>query len=142
MVQDRRSWRALIALLPAGALGLSIGLAAADAPATPAPDGGRASADESQSVARRLLAIRLSVSQVLSETAGNRSDLPETRLAEWGNGGWHNGGWGNGGWHNGGWGNGWHNGGWGNGGLLNNLVQPFVNPCPWGYGWLNGWRNG
>ena len=34
MAQDRRSARALAALLPAGALGLSVSLAAADAAAT------------------------------------------------------------------------------------------------------------
>src|SRR6478736_1255551 len=95
MTQDRRSARALAALLPAGAFGLSVSLAS-DALQQYAKDG------------EPFVAID-----------------PDKQLAWWGNGwhnggwgwhngGWHNGGWGNG-WHNGGWGNGWHNGGWGNG---------------------------
>ena len=39
MGQDRRTARALAALLPAGALGLSVSLASADAAATLASDG-------------------------------------------------------------------------------------------------------
>jgi hypothetical protein len=40
MAQDRRSARALAALLPAGAFGLSVSLASADATATASPDAG------------------------------------------------------------------------------------------------------
>src|SRR5258707_774590 len=120
MANDRRTLRALAALLPAGALGLSMSLAAADAGAARA-----AGADQpaSTSVAQRLQSIRNSVSVVVNEAAKDSDDASVDRdiqLAGWGNGGgrnggWRNGGWGNGGWHNGGWGNGWHNGGWLNG---------------------------
>ncbi|TAJ42208.1 MAG: rSAM-associated Gly-rich repeat protein [Reyranella sp.] len=142
MTQDRRSLRALSALLPTGILGLSIGLASADGMAATS-SGERAMPKDSDSVALRLQAIRNSVSVVVQLPApvGDEAGLPEAepRLAWWGNGwhrgwGWHNGGWGNGGWHNGGWGNGgwgnggWHNGGWGNGGWHNG-------------GWGNGWHN-
>ena len=118
MAQDRRSLSALAALLPAGALGLSISLAAADAAATTAPDASSVSIQNSRPVASRLQAIRESVSVVV-KTDATESEAPsvtggKTQLAWWGNGGWRNGGWrnggwGNGGWHNGGWGNGWHN---------------------------------
>ena len=140
MTRDRRSLRALAALLPAGALGLSISLAAADAQATVSPNTGTKSAD---SVAVRLQTIRNSVSNVLSETAkkGDTSSTKEdgTRLAQWGNG-WHNGGWGNNGWSN----NGWGNNGWGNGTVIPlplplPLLTPFGNN--WGNGWNNGWHN-
>ena len=122
MTQDRRSLRALSALLPSGILGLSISLASADSLA--ATSTGERTSKDPGSVALRLQAIRNSISVVVkpigdgTETADGE---PETQLAWWGNGwhrgwGWHNGGLGYGGWHNGGWGNGgWHNGGWGNG---------------------------
>jgi len=142
MARDRRSLCGLAALLPAGALGLSISLASAGAQAKAAPDSDNAVADRSDLVALRLQAIRISVSEALSQATEDKENLstePETQLTWWGNGGWRNGGWrnggwGNGGWHNGGWGNGWHNG-WGNGGLLNQLFNP------WGNGWHNGWHN-
>jgi rSAM-associated Gly-rich repeat protein len=134
MAQDRRTLSALAALLPAGTLGLSVSLAAADANATAADP----AAKKPGSVAERLQAIRESVSGVLSETPDVDNRFlkvdPDKRLAWWGNGwhnGWHNGGWGNGGWHNGGWGN----GGWGNG------LLPFIFGSPWGNGWHNGWHN-
>ena len=127
MTQDRRSLRALSALLPTGILGLSVGLASADSMAATSSGDGSAQKDPG-SVALRLKAIRDSVSVVVNvpvEGTESPSGEPEARLAWWGHGwhrgwgwggGWHNGGWGNGGWHNGGWGNGgWHNGGWGNG---------------------------
>ncbi len=124
MTQDRRSLRALSALLPSGILGLSIGLASADSMAATS-SGERTAPKDPGSVALRLQAIRNSVSVVVQvPKAGGEeqaSDDDNVQLAWWGNGwhrgwGWHNGGWGNGGWHNGGWGNGgWHNGGWGNG---------------------------
>ena len=110
MAQDRRSARALAALLPAGAFGFSVSLASADAAAALSSDGGR-QAKKPGEVAKELQAIRLSVSEALEKYAKDREPFvavdPETQLAWWGNG-WH-------GWHNGGWGNGWHNGGWGNG---------------------------
>ncbi|MDP1751376.1 MAG: GrrA/OscA1 family cyclophane-containing rSAM-modified RiPP [Reyranella sp.] len=123
MTEDRRSLRALAALLPSGILGLSMSLAAADASA--ATSTGNAPAKGTpESVALRLEAIRNSVSVVVTVPAveGETPDQAGPQLAWWGNGGWRNGG----GWHNGGWGNGgggWHNGGWGNG------------------GWHNGWHN-
>jgi len=133
MTQDRRSLRALSALLPSGILGLSISLASADSLAATS-SGERAAPKEPESVALRLQAIRNSVSVVvrIGTPAGEEpvsAEDGETQLAWWGNG-WHRGwGWHNGGWHNGGWGNGgWHNGGWGNGGWHNG-------------GWGNGWHN-
>jgi rSAM-associated Gly-rich repeat protein len=101
MSQSRRSVSVLAALLPAGVLGLSAGLASADANATAS-----AKVDTGQpSVAQRLQSLRDSVSGALSETPKNGEPFlkvdPEKRMAWWGNGGWHN--WGNG-WHNG-----WHN---------------------------------
>ena len=136
--KDRRSSEALAALLPAGVMGLSMALAAADATAatavTDAPNA-------SKSVAARLEAIRGSVSEAWKQAYEKSEPYvavdPETKLAWWGNGGWRNGGWRN--WGNGGWGNGWHNGGWnnwGNGGLLGGLLSPLIGN-PWG----NGWRN-
>jgi rSAM-associated Gly-rich repeat protein len=119
MANDRRTLRALAALLPAGALGLSMSLAAADANAARAEG---ADKPASTSVAQRLQSIRNSVSTVVNEAAKDSDDPSVDRdiqLAWWGNGGWRNGGW-----HN--WGNGWHNGGWGNGGWHN---------------WGNGWHN-
>jgi rSAM-associated Gly-rich repeat protein len=116
MGQDRRTARALAALLPAGALGLSVSLASADAAATLASDSG-AKANKPGNVAERLQAIRTSVSDAVGQYAVDGKPFvavePETQLAWWGNGGWRNGGWRNGGWGNGGWhnwGNGWHNG--------------------------------
>ena len=153
MTQDRRSLRALAALLPSGILGLSMTLAAADASATKSTPSEPAKGTP-ESVALRLEAIRNTVSVVVRiPMEGDKeqaSDDDNVQLAWWGNGwrngGWRNGGWGNGGlvggvlnglfggwgnggWRNGGWGNGgWHNGGWGNGGWHNG-------------GWHNGWHN-
>jgi len=118
MSNDRRKLRALAALLPAGALGLSMSLATADANASASPGEDRPALT---SVAKRLQSIRNSVSDVMTEVAKDTDDPTVDRdiqLAWWGNGGWRNGGWRNGGWFNGGWhnwGNGWHNGGWLNG---------------------------
>jgi rSAM-associated Gly-rich repeat protein len=127
MAQDRRSVRALAALLPAGALGLSVSLASADAAASLSQDNGP-DAKKPGEVAKRLQSIRLSVSDAMEKYARDGVPFvavdPETQLAWWGNGGWRNGGWRNGGWGNGG----WHN--WGNGGWHN-----------WGNGWHNGWLN-
>jgi rSAM-associated Gly-rich repeat protein len=116
MGQDRRTARALAALLPAGALGLSVSLASADAVATLASDGS-AQAKKPGNVAERLQSIRASVSDAVEQYGKDGKPFvavdPETQLAWWGNGGWRNGGWRNGGWGNGGWhnwGNGWHNG--------------------------------
>jgi rSAM-associated Gly-rich repeat protein len=121
MGQDRRTARALAVLLPAGALGLSVSLASADAAASLVSDG--AKAKEPANVAKRLQSIRTSVSDAVEQYGKDSKPFvavdPETQLAWWGNGGWRNGGWGNGGWHN------WGNGGWHN----------------WGNGWHNGWLN-
>jgi rSAM-associated Gly-rich repeat protein len=140
MAQDRRTLSALAALLPAGTLGLSVSLAAADAQAVATAD---PEVKKPASVAERLQAIRNSMSGVLSETPDDDGAFlkvdPDKRMAWWGNGGGH--GWGNGGgWHNGGWGNGWHNGGWGNGGWGNGLL-PLIFGSPFGNGWHNGWHN-
>ena len=146
--KDRRSSEALAALLPAGVMGLSMALAAADATAATAVSD---APNASKSVATRLEAIRGSVSEAWKQAYEKSEPYvaldPETKLAWWGNGGWRNGGWRNGGWGNGGWhnwgnggwhnwGNGWNNGGWnnwGNGGLIGGLLSPlFGSP---------GWRN-
>ena len=154
MTKDRRSLRALAALLPSGILGLSMSLAAADASAAKSSDSAPAKGTP-ESVALRLEAIRNSVSVIvripMDGDKEQASDDDNVRLAWWGNGwhnggwgnggllgdlfgGWHNGGWGNGGWRNGGWGNGgWHNGGWGNGGWHNGGWH--------NGGWHNGWHN-
>ena len=68
MAQDRRSARALAALLPAGALGLSVSLAAADAAATLA-SGNDAKAKRPGNVAERLQSIRGSVSDATAAGA-------------------------------------------------------------------------
>ncbi len=119
MTRNRSTLRVLAQLLPSGALGLSAGLAAADAAAaTTLETDGMAG-----SIAGRLEALRADVSGAIEQYRRDGTPFvavdPEQRLAWWGNGGWRNGGW-----HN--WGNGWHNGGWGNGG--------------WG-NWHNGWHN-
>lgn len=119
MSQRGRRVKILSAMLPAGALGMSIGLAQAavpgqQAPAGPGPD------DTANTVANRLQTIRDAVSAAAEHEATGGVKVEQnqdgTRQAWWGNGGW-----GNGGWHN--WGNGWHN--WGNG---------------W-HNWGNGWHN-
>jgi len=145
MSKQRRSVEALAALLPAGVMGLSIGLAAADAAASTTDTN---MPNERGSVAASLEAIRGSVSEAWKQAYEKSEPYvaldPETRLAWWGNGGWrnggwHNGGWRNAGWHNGGWGNGWHNGGWnnwGNGGLIGDILSPLFGSL-----WGNGWRN-
>jgi len=120
MAEDRRSSRALAALLPAGALGLSMSLAAADAAAL-ATEG--PATDAKESVAERLQSIREDVAAAIDSGERFLAYDAEEQFAWWGNGGWRNGGWRNwgNGWHNGGWGNGWGNGGWHN--------------------WGNGWHN-
>ena len=139
MAEDRRSVRALAALLPAGTLGLSVSLAAVDASAALSQG---SAADRPTEIAKRLQSIRETISDAAAQAAregGSHVTVdPAEQLAWWHNGGWgwHNHGWGlpgwgngwhNGGWHNGSWGNGWHNGGWGNG---------------WhNGGWGNGWHN-
>jgi len=138
MAQERRSVRALAALLPAGTLGFSVSLASADA--TAASSSG-APPSKLTEVAKRLQSIRETISDAAAQAAKEGGSFvkvdPEQQLAWWYNhgGGWHNGGAGLPGWHNGGgWGNGWHNGGygWHNGG--------------WGLPvWHNsgpGWHNG
>jgi rSAM-associated Gly-rich repeat protein len=124
---DRRTLTALAALLPAGTLGLSMSLAAADAKATAITD---PEATKPGSVSERLQSIRETVSGAIDEQRFLKVD-PEQRLAWWGNG-WHNGGWNN-----------WGNGGWGNGGLLAPLLgAPWGNGWNnWGNGWHNGWHN-
>jgi rSAM-associated Gly-rich repeat protein len=136
MSQDRRTLSALAALLPAGTLGLSIGLASADARASASAD---PEAKNPGAIHERLESIRRSVSTIVNEAPNGDEPFlkvdPDRKLAWWGNG-WHNGGWHNGGWHN--WGNGWSNGltvplpilPWANGGWNN-----------WGNGWHNGWHN-
>jgi rSAM-associated Gly-rich repeat protein len=123
MTRTRRMLKTLASLLPLGALGVSIALAAT--PAKPIIGSGNedaASRDVAgRDVAGRLRAIRAAVSEVTAEQAGLQPGDPNIQKAWWGN--WRPGWWGNGGWRN--WHNGWGNGGWGNGG--------------WGNG---GWGNG
>jgi rSAM-associated Gly-rich repeat protein len=118
MTTPRRTLKALAALLPLGAFGISVALAAAPAkPIAPETDDTSAKPD----VATRLAAVRTGVSQVIAGQEGLPPGDPNIVNAWWGNWrpGWGNGGWRNGGWRN--WGNGWRNGGWHN--------------------WSNFWRN-
>jgi len=120
MTTPRRTLKALAALLPLGAFGISVALAAAPAkPIAPQTDDSSAKPD----VATRLAAVRTGVSQVIAAQEGLPPGDPNIVKTWWGNWrpGWGNGGWRNwsNGWHN--WGNGWHNGGWHN--------------------WPNFWRN-
>jgi hypothetical protein len=123
----------LSALLPVGALGMSLILGAGGAEAAREMPGGPA-ASLASPVAERLAAIRDAVSDVTGGAAvpgdgverlawGNIGiNIPLPIWPVWNNWGnnWHNGwnNWGNNwhnGWHNGGWHNGgWHNGGWHN----------------------------
>ena len=133
MSAGHRYRKILAALLPAGALGMSIVLGSTGAQAArEIPAGSQASLAPPAPVSERLGAIRDAVSDVVRSEG--RVPLEGTERLAWGNIGiniplpfpfWSNGGWRNGGWRNGGWGNGgWHNG-WHN----------------WGNGWHNGWRN-
>ncbi|HET7879604.1 MAG TPA: GrrA/OscA1 family cyclophane-containing rSAM-modified RiPP [Acetobacteraceae bacterium] len=120
MTLRNRTLAALSVLLPAGAFGMSLALAAAPH-ATTEVDAA------SESVAARLQAIRAGVSTVTEELPVEPEADPNITKVWWGNGGWRP-GWGNGGWRPG-WGNGgWRNGGWRNGGWRNG-------------GWPNFWRN-
>jgi rSAM-associated Gly-rich repeat protein len=120
MTLRNRTLAVLSVLLPTGAFGMSLALAAAP------PAGGEAGA-ASESVAARLQAIRTGVSAVTQELPAEPEIDPNITKVWWGNGGWRP-GWGNGGWRPG-WGNGgWRNGGWRNGGWRNG-------------GWPNFWRN-
>ncbi|PNG25087.1 GrrA/OscA1 family cyclophane-containing rSAM-modified RiPP [Methylocella silvestris] len=126
-----RTLDALTVLLPAGALGVSVALAAVRAEALPVSGqsaaAGAVGSDEG--IAARLKAIRNGVSQIIGDQPDQQQNMvegyPNVLKAWWGNGwrrGWRNGGWHP--WRNGGWG--WRNGGW----------------APWRNGWRNGgWRN-
>ena len=137
-MSERHGYRRILsALLPAGALGMTVLLGASEVQAAReiAADP-QATSTPPASVSARLGAIRDAVTDVLR--AEGQAPLEGTQSVAWANIGvsipflfpfwnnWGNGGWGNGGWRNGGWRNGgWHNGGWHN----------------WGNGWHNGWRN-
>jgi rSAM-associated Gly-rich repeat protein len=117
MSASNRMFKALAALLPLGALGISTALASV--PARPATAVQTADAAQ-RGVAERLQSIRGAVSDAVAEGDVQPGD-PDVQKAQWlnwlpswRNGGWNNwrNGWGNGGWNN--WGNGWHNGGWRN----------------------------
>ena len=101
--------RALLQIMPAGAVGVSLLLgAAAPGDAVQHPADSLLSAADRSTVAERLAAIR----QAVSDVAGDADKLrPGEQQLAWGNwwrnGGWRNGGWGN--WRNGGWHNWWHN---------------------------------
>jgi rSAM-associated Gly-rich repeat protein len=121
---SRRTVKALAALLPLGALGVSVALAAA--PGQPAAPAQQDDAAE-RGVADRLQAIREAISEITAEQTDLEPGDPNIGKVQWlnfGGPGWRNGGWNNwrNGWRNGGWGNGgWRNGGWNN--------------------WHNAWRN-
>lgn len=119
MTSTRRALKAMISLLPLGALGISAALAAAPPKPMAMTSQNPAPAD----VAGQLQAIRNAVSQMTTEQAELEPDDPNIQKVWWGNWRprWFNGGWRNGGWRNGGWNNGWGNGGWNN--------------------WHNFWRN-
>jgi rSAM-associated Gly-rich repeat protein len=127
--------KALLIILPAGAVGASVLLALSSTDALAISNQSNNSPPSGESVATRLQEIRTGISD-MSGSATDPTDGTKAEPAWWGNGGWgrwhlgwRNGGWGNGGWGNGGWHN-WHNwgnGGWGNGG--------------WHNGWHNFWHN-
>lgn len=126
-----RTRRALATLLPAGILGASTLLGAAQATTLPAKRQVSDPADVTIDVAQRLADIRANVATTVADETASAPAANYPLLAwlnigggfGWRNGGWRN--WGNG-WHN--WGNGWHN--WGNG---------WHN---WGNGgWHNFWHN-
>jgi rSAM-associated Gly-rich repeat protein len=124
MISTRRMLKAVATLLPVGALGISVALAA-----VPGKEHMRTARQDTdaKAIADRLQAIRSVVSKITAEQAGLTPGDPNIEKVWWGNwhhgwGGWRNGGWG---WHNGG--GGWRNGGWRNGGWPN---------------WHNGWGNG
>ena len=137
MSTQNRISKALVALLPGGALGASILLALTSPSVSGARSSQAADPPVSANVSERLLAIRSAVSRMesSSESSGSAEFEPgDSGRAEptwWGNGGWGRWrlGWRNGGfgwpnwhnWHN--WGNGgrsgWGNGGWNNGGWHN-----------------------
>ncbi len=138
MSTSTRISKALLALLPNGALGASILLALTSPSIAEARSAPVADSPTATSVSERLLAIRSAVSRL--EASAQSSGSAEFATGEsgpaaptwWGNGGWGRWrmGWGNGGlgwpnWHN--WHN-WGNGGWGNGGWNNG-------------GWHNYWHN-
>src|SRR5580704_9338145 len=133
MSTQNRISKALVALLPGGALGASILLALTSPSVSGARSSQAADPPVPANVSERLLAIRSAVSRMesSSESSGSAEFEPgDSGRAEptwWGNGGWgrwrfgwRNGGFGWPNWHN------WHN--WGNGG-----------PSGWGNG---GWNNG
>src|SRR5208282_1631024 len=111
MTVREKTKKALVALLPAGVLGISVALAAlavgqAESLTTERTGNERTGNEQTASVAERLSEIRAGVSQI--DVPGQKdTDLDGALLAEWiniGRGfGWRNGGWGNGGWRNGGW---------------------------------------
>ena len=119
MLLRQKYLKILSAMLPAGAVGVSLMLGAAPAAADRSPSSVQSQAAGRTRVSERLAAIRDAVSDVAAPGALKTGE----RLAWWawrngGGGGWRNGG---GGWRNGG--GGWRNGGWHNG------------------GWRNFWRN-
>ncbi len=124
MSDKQRISKALSMVLPGGAVGASLVLAASAAQASMA--GAPVASDVS--VADRLQAIRTGVNEVvLRHEEGEATEESPFIHTWWGNGGW--GRW-NLGWGNGGWRNGWHNWpNWHNG--WNN----------WGNGWHNFWNN-
>ena len=96
MAQDRRSARALAALLPAGAFGLSVSLASADAAATPRSEAvprPRSPATLQSVCNPSALRSPMHVEQYAKDGEPFVAVDPETQLAWWGNGGWRNGGW-------------------------------------------------
>src|ERR1700730_3388638 len=96
MAERRQTLRNLARLLPSGAAGLSMSLAAADASATTAQP-----AKAPDSVKNRLQTIRSDIASALEQYATDGEPFvavdPATRLAWWGNGGWRHRGWGHGG---------------------------------------------
>src|SRR2546423_1601895 len=131
LLSVRQRYRTIVsALLPAGALGMTILLGSSGAQAARESGGDPpTSLPPPASGSQRLGAVRHAVSDALR--AEGRVPLEGTESVAWaniginipflfpfwnnwgngwGNGGWRNGGWRNGGWHNGGWHNGWHNG--------------------------------
>ena len=129
VIAGGRYRKILSALLPAGALGMTILLGSAGAPARGTPAGGPADEAPPARVAERLAAIRDAMSDITGPAPPPAAPEERVAWANWPNfsygiplpglpfwNNWHNG------WNN--WGNRWHNN-WNN----------------WPNGWHNGWNN-
>jgi hypothetical protein len=104
----QKYFRLFSQIMPAGAVGVSLLLGGSGAAgAVQPPLALQPAASNPASVAERLAAIRLAVSDAGRSAVQQPGGEPQLAWGNWWrNGGWRNGGWGN--WRNG-WHNGWHN---------------------------------